>query len=164
MILCTHAVVGAAIATLMPDHPALALISGIASHYAIDAIPHWDYPLRSISLGSRTGPALRLNRLMFRDLGLIAFDACLGLAVAFWLYADPASIEAVLLGALGGMLPDPLQLAHKLFPREPLRTLQRFHVWAHSKRKLDWPIGVASQLSFVALVVAAIAALHTTAA
>lgn len=163
MILSTHAMVGAAIATLMPGHPALAFISGIASHYVIDAIPHWDYPLRSISFGSSSGSAFTLSPWIFRDVGLIAFDACLGLAVALWLYAEPASTDAVLLGALGGMLPDPLQLAHKLFPREPLRTLQRFHVLMHSKHKLDWPIGVASQLSFVGLVVAVAAALHAIA-
>jgi hypothetical protein len=39
LILNTHAVVGAAIATLMPDHPGLAFLSGMASHFLIDAIP-----------------------------------------------------------------------------------------------------------------------------
>jgi hypothetical protein len=58
------------------------------------------------------------------------------------------------------MLPDPLQFVHKLYPREPLRTLQRFHAWIHSKRRLKWPVGVASQLSFVVLVIAGFAALH----
>jgi hypothetical protein len=160
VILSTHAVVGAAIATLMPDHPALAFVSGIASHFAIDAIPHWDYPLRSISIKPSTGPALTLNWALFQDLGLITLDACVGLAVALYLYASPAAAMTVLLGALGAMLPDPLQLAHKLYPREPLRTLQRFHVWIHSKQKLEWPIGVTSQLSFVLLVIAGLAALR----
>jgi hypothetical protein len=97
---------------------------------------------------------------LFQDLTLIALDACVGLAVALWLYASPAALTAVFLGALGAMLPDPLQLAHKLYPREPLRTLQRFHRWIHSKRKLEWPIGVISQLSFVVLVIAGLAALR----
>lgn len=160
MILSTHAVVGAAIATLMPDHPALAFVSGMASHFVIDAIPHWDYRLRSISTKPSSGPALTLNWWLFQDLTLIALDACVGLAVALWLYASPAALTAVFLGALGAMLPDPLQLAHKLYPREPLRTLQRFHRWIHSKRKLEWPIGVISQLSFVVLVIAGLAALR----
>jgi hypothetical protein len=67
---------------------------------------------------------------------------------------------AVLLGALGAMLPDPLQIAHKLYPREPLRSLQRFHVWIHTKQQLSWPIGVSSQLSFIVLVVVIFAALR----
>ena len=91
---------------------------------------------------------------------MIGLDAFFGLAIALWLYASPAAALAVLLGALGAMLPDPLQLAHKVYPREPLRTLQRFHVWIHSKRKLGWPIGVTSQLSFVVLVIAGLAALR----
>ena len=160
MILSTHAIVGAAIASLMPDHPALALASGIASHFAIDAIPHWDYPLRAISVKPNSRAALLLNWSLCRDLGLIALDACVGLAIALWLYATPAAEFAVLIGALGAMLRDPLQLAHRLYPREPLRTLQRFHVWIHTKRRLTWPIGVSSQLSFIGLVVLVFAAMR----
>src|SRR5438270_11389803 len=144
----------------MPDHPALAFASGIASHFAIDAIPHWDYPLRAISVRPNTGAALRLNWLLCRELGLIALDACVGLAIAAWLYATPTAEISVLLGACGAMLPDPLQLAHRLYPREPLRTLQRFHVWIHTKRRLTWPIGVSSQLSFIGLVVLVFAAMR----
>jgi hypothetical protein len=153
MILSTHAIVGAAVASLMPDHPALGFASGMATHFVIDAIPHWDYPLRAISVKPNTGSAVRMNWCLCRDLGLILTDACVGLAIALWLYATPAAEISVLLGALGAMLPDPLQLAHRLYPREPLRTLQRFHVWMHTSQKLAWPIGVSSQLSFIALVV-----------
>jgi hypothetical protein len=131
----------------MPDHPGLAFLSGMASHFLIDAIPHWDYPLRSISVARGPSPGLTLNWSLFRDLGLIGLDAVVGLTVALWLYATPTAAAAVLLGALGAILPDPLQLAYKLWPREPLRTLQRFHGWIHSKKKLRWPIGIASQLS-----------------
>src|SRR6266478_1396934 len=151
VILSTHAIVGAAIASLVPNHPALAFASGMASHFAIDAIPHWDYPLRAISVKPNTNAGLRLSWFLCRDLGLIALDACVGLAVAVWLYATPVAEISVLLGALGAMLPDPLQVAHRICPLEPLRTLQRFHVWVHTKRKLTWPIGVSSQLSFIVL-------------
>jgi hypothetical protein len=144
----------------MPNHPALAFASGIASHFAIDAIPHWDYPLRSLSLKPGAGRTITLNYSLFRDLGLITLDACVGLAVALWLYASPTAAMAVLLGALGAMLPDPLQIAYKLYPREPLRSLQRFHVWIHTKHRLSWPIGVSSQLSFIVLVVGMFAALR----
>jgi hypothetical protein len=50
MILSTHAVVGGAIASLIPGHPVLAFVIGTASHFAIDAIPHVDYPLYSITV------------------------------------------------------------------------------------------------------------------
>jgi hypothetical protein len=91
VILSTHAIVGAAIASLIPDHPALAFPGGMANHFAIDSIPHWDYPLRAISVKPSTGATLRLNWFLFRDLGLITLDACVGLAIALWLYATPTA-------------------------------------------------------------------------
>src|SRR5271163_3474884 len=153
MILSTHAIVGGAIASFMPGHPVLAFVVGAASHFAIDAIPHVDYPLYSITVKRSAPSALTLNWLLVQYLGLITLDACVGLAIVIWLYASPGATTAVLAGALGAMLPDPLQLVSKLYPREPLRSLQRFHVWIHTKRRLSWPLGVSSQLSFVALVV-----------
>lgn len=153
MILSTHAVVGGALASFMPGHPVLGFVIGAASHFAIDAIPHVDYPLHSITVKRSAKSALTLNWSLVRDLGLITLDACVGLAIVLWLYASPGATTAVLAGAFGAMLPDPLQLMSKLYPREPLKSLQRFHVWIHTKRRLSWPLGVASQLSFVGLVI-----------
>jgi len=142
-----------AIASLMPGHPGLAFVVGVASHFAIDAIPHVDYPLYSITLRRGAPSVLTLNWLLVQDLSLITLDVCLGLAIVLWLYASPGATTAVLAGALGAMLPDPLRVLHKLYPREPLRSLQRFHGWMHTKRRLSWSLGVSSQLLFVALVV-----------
>lgn len=91
----------------MPGHPVLAFLIGAASHFAIDAIPHVDYPIYSISVKRSAPSALTLNWLLVQDLGLITLDACLGLAIVLWLYASPGVITAVLAGALGAMLPDP---------------------------------------------------------
>ena len=83
---------------------------------------------------------------------MIALDACAGLALAIWLFATPATMGAILLGAVAAMVPDPLQLAHALYPREPLKSLQHFHQWIHSKRTLSWPLGASSQAIFAAAV------------
>jgi hypothetical protein len=161
MILSTHAIVGGAIASLVPDHPLLALIAAFASHFAIDAIPHWDYPLPSIAVGrGADNRGLRLNQAMLADVALIGADAGAGLILALWLFATPASAWVVALGAIAAMLPDPLQFAHSLFPKEPLNTLQRFHLCIHSKRKLAWKLGVSSQLAFAAAVSVLVGALH----
>ena len=153
MILSTHAIVGGAIASLSPSHPVLVAIAGFASHFAIDAIPHWDYPLQAISLRpAADSRALNLDRRLWVDLTLIALDACAGLAIAIWLFATPATIGAILLGAVAAMVPDPLQVVHALYPREPLKSLQRFHHWIHAKRKLSWPLGASSQAIFAAVV------------
>ena len=101
MILTTHAIVGGAIASLVPSHPLLAVIAGFASHFAIDATPHWDYPLRSIAIGKGAdNRRLRLSRTVLLDLAIIALDACAGLALTLWLFATPASIWVIALGAI----------------------------------------------------------------
>jgi hypothetical protein len=161
MILSTHAIVGGAIASFIPTHPLLAAIAGFASHFAIDAIPHWDYPLRSIAVGKGAdNRRLRLNRAVLADIAIIAADASIGLVLALWLFATPVSLGVVALGAIAAMLPDPLQFVHSLFPREPLNTLQRFHLWIHSKRRLAWELGVSSQIVFAAAVSVLATALH----
>jgi hypothetical protein len=153
MILSTHAIVGGAIASLFPSHPALVAVAGFASHFAIDAIPHWDYPLQSISIGQGAdNRRLKLNRNLLFDLVLICVDALAGLALAIWLFATPATLGVIALGAFAAILPDPLQFAQSLYPREPLNSLQRFHHWIHARRKLSWPIGTSSQAAFAAAV------------
>jgi hypothetical protein len=152
MILSTHAIVGGAVASLMPAHPAVAFVVGMASHYAIDAVPHGDYPLRSISIGKNRA-AITFNPLLLRDLFMIASDGAIGIAITLWLYAGPGVTLAVLSGAIGAMLPDPLQLAYGLFPREPLRSLQRFHVWIHMKNRLESSLAAVSQAGFVLLTI-----------
>ena len=160
MILSTHAVVGAAIATLLPRDPVLVFAAGVASHFVIDAIPHWDYPLRGISVGRSQVGAIRVNSALLRDACLVALDACAGLAMAIWLFAHSAPIWIIAIAAFAAMLPDPLQVVHRLYPHEPLRTLQRFHEWIHTDRRLGWRIGVGSQIAFSAMIVVLADVLH----
>jgi hypothetical protein len=161
MILSTHAIVGGAVASLFPSHPILVIALGFASHFAIDAIPHWDYPLQSISVrpGSNNGE-LRFNRLLLADLLLIGLDAFAGLTLAVYLFASPGSVWVIALGAIAGMLPDPLQFAYSLYPHQPFETLQRFHVWIHSKRRLAWRLGASTQALFAVVVAGAAFGLH----
>jgi hypothetical protein len=159
MILSTHAIVGGAIASLFPSHPTLAVVAGFASHFALDAIPHWDYPLRSITVGNRAdNRRLKIGTALIRDLILIGLDACAGLALALFLFATPATALIIALSAIAGMLPDALQFVHSVYEREPLKSLHRFHSWIHSKRRVQWRIGVSSQAAFAVLV--SVLALH----
>ncbi|MGY4496083.1 hypothetical protein ACVWYH_000010 [Bradyrhizobium sp. GM24.11] len=151
MILSTHAVVGGAIASLFPSHPVLVAVAAFVSHFAIDAIPHWDYPLRAITLKpGANNRRLLANPRLFIDLALIGFDTCAGLSIAIWLFATPATIAVIALGALAGMTPDFLRVVHSVLPKQPLTTLQRFHRWAHTGQRLNWPLGISSQALFAA--------------
>jgi hypothetical protein len=161
MILSTHAIVGGAIASLFPSHPLLVASLGFASHFAIDAIPHWDYPLQSISVKPEaSGTALKVDRGLFLDLSLIGFDACVGLLLALWLFATADCVGVIALGALAGMLPDAMQFAHRLWPRQPLEALQQFHRWIHSKQRLAWRLGASSQALFAFAVAGVALGLH----
>lgn len=155
MILSTHAVVGAAIASILPTHPAEAVALAFASHYALDAIPHWDYPIRSASLDPKVGGPMRLDRAFLHDTITIGADGLLGILAAFFLFASPQTQWVVLLGACAAMLPDALQFLHGRFPYQPLRALQRLHRWAHSQREIKTrAAAIGSQLALVVAVTA----------
>jgi hypothetical protein len=153
MILSTHAIVGGAIASLFPTNPVVAMAAGFASHFVIDAIPHWDYPLRSISLGPGARNQLTLRGPRLLDIALIAFDGCAGLALAVIFFATPDTVWVIVLGALAAMLPDPLQFLYTVYPHGPLKSLQRFHGWMHTKHQIGALVGISSQIVFVAAVV-----------
>jgi hypothetical protein len=154
MILTTHAVVGAALATFLPSHPAAAFAVGFASHFVLDAIPHVDYPIRSRSVNPKIGAPMAFDKALLQDVVTIGSDGLFGILVSLFFFSSSANFWAVLTGAVGAMLPDPLQFAYTRHPFEPLRTLQRFHRWAHSKTKIDnIVLGISTQAAFVVLVV-----------
>jgi hypothetical protein len=162
LLLSTHAVVGAAIGSLLPSHPVAAALLGFASHFPLDAIPHWDYPIRSAFVNPAVGGRLKRDRALMLDAVTIGADALLGLVGSALLFATPTGMSAVMLGACGAILPDPLQFVHAHFPREPFRSLQRFHRWMHTKkpmrRQVAW--GIVSQVMLVVMVVALAKAAH----
>jgi hypothetical protein len=151
LILATHAIVGAAIASLMPSDPYLAVSAAFASHFLLDAIPHWDYPIRSNSVNPEVAAAMRYDGALLADVVTIAADAILGIGLALLLLARPSDLALVLCGAGAAMLPDALQFAYARFPREPLVSLQRFHTWIHASRSLRGRpvLGVAAQVALV---------------
>jgi len=67
MILSTHAIVGAALASFLPSHPAAAFVAGFASHFALDAIPHVDYLIKSRSVNPRIGAPMAFDRALLQD-------------------------------------------------------------------------------------------------
>jgi hypothetical protein len=88
------------------------------------------------------------------DVVPIGGDGLCGIIVSLLLFARPESGWAILLGAAGAMLLDPLQFVHAHFPREPLRTLQRLHGFMHAKQQIKdhLLLGVGSQLVLLILV------------
>ena len=151
MTLTTHAVVGAAVASLLPSHPLLGIGAAFFSHFFVDAIPHWDYQINSRSVNPSIGEKMHIDKALFKDIGRIGLDAVLGLTLALFFFGPIAPLVLVFFGAVAGMLPDPLQFVYAHFKHEPLLTLQRFHIWMHSKNHLEnrQLFGITSQLAFI---------------
>jgi len=98
---------------------------------------------------------MKFDAALFRDMIVIGGDAVLGIFFALLFFARPHHTLSVIVGALAGILPDALQFAYARLKREPLVSLQRFHLWIHTKKRFEHSIflGVSTQLVFVFAVV-----------
>lgn len=142
MTLATHAVVGAAAASLTPGRPILGFFLGFASHFLIDAIPHWHYPLPSVTKDENNqlnNDVLVSDKNFPLDLLKMGADNLLGimLALVFFQARYPYIFSAAFIGAIAGVFPDALQFVYTKWRHEPMVSLQRFHLWAHAKRDLN---------------------------
>jgi hypothetical protein len=155
MTLTSHAIVGATVASLMPQHPVLGFCAAFASHFVIDAIPHWDYPIASGSIDPLIGATMKYDKALLVDILKIGTDMSLGIFLALFFLSGVRPLAAVLLGACAGILPDPLQFVYTRFRHEPLVSLQHFHEWAHTKNHLEKAkfVGIISQVILVATVI-----------
>jgi len=160
MTLTTHAVVGAALASSMPNYPLLGFAAAFASHFVLDAIPHWDYSLSSQKTDgvNHMNDDMRIDKSFVRDLARISLDMSCGIALAllFFTFHSPHLFWVPMVGAFGAVLPDALMFASWKWRHEPLTGLQRFHLWIHAKTRLGKPLlGISLQAAVIALVVIA---------
>ena len=133
MTLATHAIVGAAAASLVPARPVFGFCLGFLSHFLIDAIPHWHYPLGSIEKDKSNqlnNDMSVFNKKFPMDLFKMGSDVLLGMLFSFLFFQS-------FIGAVAGVLPDALQFVYMKWRREPMISLQRFHLWIHAKTDLD---------------------------
>jgi hypothetical protein len=133
MTLTTHAVVGAAVASLVPSHPVIGFIGGFLSHFACDSIPHWAEGklLKSIHK-EHNDPLTRSVRgaaALIHDVALVGFDSLVGFSLStlilFYFFHVP--LYTVLLGAFAGQMPDGLQFVYFVFKPKWMIPLQKFH-------------------------------------
>lgn len=117
-----HAVTGALVAAAI-NNPALALPAALLSHFAADAVPHWDYKVRG---GLRSRQTVML------------VDLIIGIWVLFVLtLIVDATPWVVLAGGLLAISPDLMWLkffisgkpAMKGSKKSRLNQIRRFHHW-----------------------------------
>ena len=159
MTLTTHAIVGASIASLFPEHPILAFGLAYASHYVSDMIPHTElFPEHFIiakSDANATESSAKELKLAFQDakssLGflLIGVDFVAAIILCLLIFVrDEKSLLIVVIGFAGGVLPDFFQFVYYKSRKMPWIIFQKIHDFFHSKKKMqDKPIiGSIAQL------------------
>lgn len=139
MILTSHAIIGVAVASAFPTHPIVAFSAALASHYIVDAIPHWEYDLLS-SKKDKNNPLnndITIGKDFFSDSKKVSADILTGIFVSFlffyFLGFDSVSLLILIAGIVGGTAPDILQFAYFRFRREPFKSLYLFHYFVHSR-------------------------------
>lgn len=160
MTLTTHAIIGAAVAKIFSANPLLAGVAAFASHFLIDAIPHWDYHPRSFTR-DETNPLndnMEIGPHFLFDFIFIVFDALWGTVFSLLLFwpTDMYQFWIIVAGAVLGILPDPFQFLYWKTRVEPFITIQKFHIWIHSenKRLTDHPLmGMILQVVLVLIVI-----------
>jgi hypothetical protein len=157
MTLATHIVTGAAAARLFATHPAEAFIIGLASHYILDSVAHWDYPIRAYS-SEKHAPGdtkVHFNRAIFLDIGKVLLDVLIGFAIVFFAHAQFVNghLAFLLIAAAGAVLPDFIQFVYGVYKLPLLGLMQRFHHFMHAETHFnDRPvIGVATQVCLILL-------------
>jgi hypothetical protein len=159
MTLTTHAITGATLATLMPNYPALGFVVGFGSHYLLDALPHWSYPISSLEKDKENSlnTIMVISKTSYRDFIKVGMDGIFGLILSFVILGIffHASLLVIFMGAAGGMLPDFLQFCYWMWKSKLLKPLQKLHNWAHTSVRIDnMPVlGVFSQLLIIFLIV-----------
>ena len=155
MILATHAIVGAAVAHLFPHHPIIGFFLAFASHFVLDAIPHWNYHLTSFRAARDSGTGRQdmvWGKAFLTDLVKIGLDGMLGVGLALLLFPPQSGYDALLTlaGVAGGVLPDALEFLYWKLGTTPLRWAQRFHNAVHFKEDIQSPfVGASLQAALV---------------
>ncbi|HVW33443.1 MAG TPA: hypothetical protein VHL53_12960 [Acidimicrobiia bacterium] len=136
MLVTNHVFAGAAIGAVLHRRPGLAFAAGVASHLAMDSLPHWGLP--------------RVPESHARFLEVARRDGAAGLAGIALLAGPARGIRAgVLAGIAGATLLDVDKPARHFFDRNPVPApIQELHerIQREAPHRLRAEIGVAAAL------------------
>lgn len=138
MILTTHLLVGAAIASKTKFLPLpLSLLLAFLSHYLLDALPHREYSVKNIKR--------KIWKKSLSDFLKVFLDVFIG---SFILLALSKNLLLALAGGLFAILPDGLILLGLLFPNRLLKLHSNFHQKMHFPKDKKIPIfwGIFSEV------------------
>ncbi|MCX6816468.1 MAG: hypothetical protein NTZ93_01180 [Candidatus Beckwithbacteria bacterium] len=140
MLVTSHALVGAAIAKLIPN-PYLGYPINLCSHFLLDLIPHWDFRTRKI-IHSKT-----------RTIAVSLSDAFIGFFLGWLIFKSQVTYAYLFPMMFIAQLPDwleaPFHILNWSFP--PFSTIKKLQSRLHHKLNLPW--GLVLQILVVVLVV-----------
>lgn len=150
MTATAHALVSGAIVAAIPN-PTISLPLVFASHFIMDAVPHWDF-----------GTNWR-SRSKF-DTGAIAIlDTVIGFTVAYFVFGGKVSLPILLSAAILGNLPDWLEAPYYIFfaSQNKKALTEKASIWEKITyriyklenvfhTKATFPFGVFTQVATVA--------------
>jgi hypothetical protein len=136
MLVTNHVAAGATIGVLLHRRPGLAFAAGVASHLAMDCLPHWGLP--------------RVPDSHDRFLEVAKKDGLAGLAAIAVLSGPAKGLRAgVLAGIAGATLLDVDKPARHFFDRNPVPApIQEFHerIQREAPHRMRHEIAVAAGL------------------
>jgi len=146
MNLSAHVAVGATVG-YFTGNPALGFVAGFLSHHVIDALPHTD------------GGSFKVNVKDFakdiRIIKIVAIDLVLMTVIGLFLYTLHGFYLPMVLGAIGGAMPDIIDNMPFWSPRLrkifPFNYYHRFHEYFHftiENEKWLWT-GIATQIILI---------------
>lgn len=163
MILVTHGIIGGGLGAVLPGGPAVSFVVGFASHFILDALPHWDYKLGSVSeqFDDEVGFKVKNSPALLVDVTKVSIDGLAGLFLPLLFFPVVYGGDlwlSIFLGALGAILPDFLQFIYAKKEYRFMKPLQAFHEWIHTDQRIKDPlIGFSLQvipiLFFVSILV-----------
>ncbi len=133
MVLTSHILAGAVIGAEVKNIWAIFGL-GLASHYLMDALPHWDY-LVEISYGKIKGWAK------------VVLDILIGGAIV-WLAVGNSLDWYLVGGVFFALLPDLILFVYLILNLKFLAPLVNFHRWIHSDKNFNLFPGLGSVLFF----------------
>jgi len=108
MILTAHILAGAAVAEKIKN-PLLGLFLAFMSHYFLDFLPHWEYPIEKIKK--------RLWKKSFFNFMAVFLDMASGFLVVFFISKN---LMISVAGGFVAIIPDGLAFLHLAVPRNSL--------------------------------------------
>lgn len=147
MILTAHILIGAAISAKFKD-PLVIFLLGLCSHFVLDAIPHWEYPLTykghiDFDKKNLKNELRRLKKQKTRIVYFyrIATDLPFGILLAYFsilfFTLTPPNLFLFAIGVFGALLPDGISLLYFNFDFPFLEKFQIFHFKVHHDEKIN---------------------------